>query len=76
MEKFVAYKVRRPDCSGWIYAGRMPGEVAEVIKNELDSHDGLSAEECGELHIEAYETTQEEVDALPEFPGWLRCPSQ
>ena len=30
---------------------------------------GSDAEDC-ELRIEAFEITQEEIDAMPEFPGW------
>ncbi len=66
----VAYKLSRPDCGGWMFAGTTPEEVAECVKNELDMHEGLPADECGEIAIEAYETTQEEIDALPEFEGW------
>ena len=66
----VGYKVKRTGCPGWIFAGTTPKEVADTIKNEIDSHEGLAADECGLLAIEAYETTQAEIDALPDFEGW------
>lgn len=53
-----------------MFAGVTPLEVAETIKNEIESCGELSAEEFGCLQIEAYETTQEEIDRLPEFTGW------
>ena len=66
----VGYKLCREGCYGWCFAGVTPSEVAETLKNELDNHDGLAADECGEIGIVAYETTQAEIDALPEFEGW------
>lgn len=66
----VGYKLTRPDCGGWCFAGTTPEEVGETIRNELGGNEGLSAEECGEIQIVAYDTTQEEIDKLPEFQGW------
>ena len=66
----TGYKLTRDDCSGWCFAGVTPSEVADTLKNELDSHEGLPADECGSISIVAYETTQAEIDALPEFGGW------
>lgn len=69
-EKVVGYKLTRPALGGWIHAGVTPKEVADALTNELDLHEGLSAEECDEICITAYETTQGEIDSLPEFDGW------
>ena len=71
-EKTVtAYRITIPEAGGgWCYAGITPSEVAEAIKNEVEMNESLSAEECGTLVISAYETTQTEIDALPEFQGW------
>lgn len=65
-----AYKLSRENCCGWIHAGTTPEDVAEVLKNELDGEEGLPDDECDRIIIEAYETTQEEIDNLPEFQGW------
>lgn len=69
-EKIIAYKISRPDCPGFMHAGVTPVEVAECLKNEVESQDGLSPEECGQIVLEAYETTQDEIDALEDFGGW------
>ena len=66
----IGYKMTRVDCSGWMYMGTTPREVADTLFNELEMHEGLTVEECGEIAIVGYETTQEEIDALPEFQGW------
>lgn len=69
-DKITAFKLYRPDCSGWMFAGTTSVEVVDVLKNELESEEGLPADERGSIVIEAYFTTQEEIDALPEFQGW------
>jgi len=68
--KVVGYKITRPDCGGWMFAGTTAAEVAETLKNELDMNEGLSADECGQIVVEAYETTLEDIESLPEFEGW------
>ncbi len=30
----------------------------------------LPADEFGGIHMEAFETTQDEIDNMPEFSGW------
>ncbi len=66
----VGYKMTRANCSGWMFMGTTPQEVANCLCNELDMHAGLTAEECGEITIVGYETTQEAIDDLPDFQGW------
>ena len=68
--KLVGYKITRPDCGGWMFAGTTAAEVAKTLKNETEMSDDLPADEFGGIHIEAFETTQEEIDNMPEFPGW------
>lgn len=68
--KVTAYRLKRPDGSGWMHAGVEIDEVLNTIRCELESQHELRAEERGEIQIVAYETTQEEIDALPEFEGW------
>lgn len=70
VKKIIAYKMSRPDCPGFMHAGVTPEDVAWCLKNEIESQEGLTPDECGQIIIEAYETTQEEIDALPEFGGW------
>lgn len=66
----IAYKIERPDCGGWMHAGVTVQEVCATLANELDFQEGLGVDERGTIHIVPYETTQEEIDALPEFEGW------
>ena len=53
-----------------MHAGVTAIEVCRTLQCELEAQDGLSVDECGVIHVVAYETTQEEIDALPEFEGW------
>ena len=53
-----------------MFAGTTAAEVAKTLKNEMEMSDDLPADEFGGIHIEAFETTQEEIDNMPEFPGW------
>ena len=66
----VAYRIKRPGLPGWICAGTTTDDVVDAIRTEMDAHECLSAESRGSILIEAYETTQEEMDSLPNFDGW------
>lgn len=68
--RLVAYRIKRDDCDGWLFAGQTPTEVADTLRDQLHTHEGLPADECDTITVEAYETTQAEIDALPEFSGW------
>ena len=68
--RLVGYKLTRPDCGGWMFAGVTAAEVAETLRLEMEQSDDLSADEFCGIHIEAYETTQDEIDSLPDFGGW------
>ena len=68
--KIIGYKLSLADCAGWCFVGTTPEEVALAVKNEIDANEGLCADDISCMSIEAYETTQEEIDALPEFQGW------
>ena len=68
--KLIGYKLTRPDCPGWMFLGVKPKDVGEALGRELEGNEGLSAEECGEVVIEAFEITQDEIDNMPEFQGW------
>ena len=69
-EKIIAYKLTYEHSPGWLCLGKTPKEVGFAIQEEIFGHEGLSAEERGVMQIEAYETTQEEIDNLKEFQGW------
>ena len=69
-EKLIGYKMTRPSCPGWMFLGVSPDEVANAIRYELERQEGMSAEECGDLEIRPFETTQSEIDSMPEFQGW------
>ena len=66
----IGYKLTRSECSGWMFCGTTPQDVAECLKNEMDMHEGLSLQEIDEITIEAFEVTQEEIDDMKEFQGW------
>lgn len=66
----VAYKLSRPSCGGWMYAGITPEEVAKCVQHEIEMSDGVEPEAEGDLLISPYMTTLEEIDALPDFGGW------
>lgn len=66
----IAYKLKRKNVGGWIGGLVTPKQVSECIANEICSDEGLTIEELDTFIIEPYETTQEEIDSLPEFAGW------
>ena len=69
-QKIRAYVLTRPDCPGWMFAGVNRHELANTLVAELDPDDELSAQEFGGIYIETREFTQDEIDNMPEFPGW------
>jgi len=70
-KRIVAYKLSRPDAGGgWMHAGINPLEIGVTISNEIAANEGLPADECDKIVLEAHETTQAEIDSLPEFGGW------
>lgn len=71
MEKIIAYRVTRSGGSGWMFAGVTIQEVLDTLKTELEVDFGeghINDRDC--LTIVPYLTTQERIDALPEFEGW------
>jgi len=68
--KITACKITRPDCSGWMFAGTTSAEVANTVQAEIESNLAEGAGSFGDIHIEEYRTTQEEIDYMPEFEGW------
>ena len=65
----VGYKLTRPKCGGWMFLGVTPSEVGEQLATQLEN-EGLLTDGCGHIVIEAFEITQDEIDNMPEFPGW------
>jgi hypothetical protein len=66
----IGYILRRKLCGRWIFIGTTPEDVAIGVRNEIDSHEGLSLDECDVLIIEPREISQDEIDNMPEFDGW------
>ncbi|NIL95828.1 MAG: hypothetical protein GTO62_01465 [Planctomycetales bacterium] len=66
----IGYRMTRGCCRGWLFCGTTPADVASAIQNEIESCEGLSADEIDAMRIEAIEITQQEIDAMPEFQGW------
>lgn len=53
-----------------MFMGTTPNEVANTLKAEIEADDGLDADARSVMRIEPCEITQEEIDNMPEFPGW------
>jgi len=66
----IAYKLKRGMCDGWIGGLVTPKEAGEAVASEISGEEGLGHDERDTFTIEPYETTQAEIDALPEFSGW------
>ena len=68
----IGYRIFRPETGGnqYIFAGTTAADVAEAIQMEIESHEGLSLDECDKIVVEACSITQEEIDSMPEFEGW------
>lgn len=69
-QKLVGYRLTREDCGGWLFLGTTPQEVANSLRSEIETNEGLPADECSLMRIEPFEITQDEIDKMPEFPGW------
>ncbi len=67
-----AYKLTRANCPGMMFCGVTIDDALGVLRQELlsDVGSGLPPDEQDAITIEAYETTQAGIDALPEFGGW------
>lgn len=68
--KILGYVLTRGDDATWMYAGTTPDSVANTVVAEIESNEGLGCDEIDEMHIEAREFTQKEIDEMPDFPGW------
>ena len=67
----VVWKLRRPEAgSGWMVSGPTVQDVLDMLRDELEACSGLTPEECGTMVLEAVDMTEEEIEGLPEFPGW------
>jgi hypothetical protein len=69
----TAWWIERTDCGGKVFAGVTAEEVASALKHELqtDIDEGLTPDEMSVFKIVPYETSQAEIDALPDFEGWI-----
>lgn len=69
----VGFVMTIPELGGtWMYLGSTPKEVAHSIEAELEGycHPQLSADEIDKMVIEARKFTPDEIENMPEFPGW------
>ena len=68
----TGYWLEREDCPGRMFAGTTPAEVAATLAVELqdDFDSKLPSDEVSIIRLVPYETSQNEIDALPEFQGW------
>lgn len=61
---------RECDNSTWLYLGCTPEEAGQALANEFDGNEGLSLDEIASYVIEARHFTRDELDNMPDFPGW------
>jgi len=68
--RMIGYMLKRSGGSGWMFAGVTAEEVANTLRCEMDCEEGVSLEDRDVITLEPFETTQAEIDAMPEFEGW------
>ena len=66
----IGYWLTREGHGGRVFLGTESKDISDYIKGEIDSDEGLSAEECEVLIVTPVEITQKEIDEMPEFEGW------
>lgn len=64
MTNVLAYKISLKDEKNWI-AFPSASDALEWLREELEMDEG-----CHSYTLEPWETTQEELDSLPEFQGF------
>ena len=65
----IGYKLIRGSSGTWMFAGTTPQEVLNTLKVELEG-DFSEGGEPDSFELEPFEITQEEIDSMPDFPGW------
>jgi len=66
----VGYKLTRDGSNAWCFLGTTPHEVSAAMKNEIESDEGLSPDEIGDMTVKPFAITHYEIETMPEFPGW------
>lgn len=66
----IGYVMTRSCCSGWMFLGTEPTEVAGAIAEELRGFQEMGLQDIDDITIEAREFTQSDIDNMPEFQGW------
>ena len=66
----VGYKLTRDGSNGWCFLGTTPREVSEAMCNEIESDEGLTPDEIGDMTVTPFTITKYEIETMPEFPGW------
>lgn len=67
----LGYKLMRPSTGTrtWMFCGTTVDEVINTLRSELES-DMEEGNDPTDIHLIPFEITQEEIDNMPEFPGW------
>ena len=65
----VGYRLTRDGVGPWMFCGTTIDEILGVLKVELEE-DAAPGNERSSLTLMPIEITQEEIDNMPEFPGW------
>lgn len=68
--KLVGYRLKRERAGGEMFLGVSPLEVSSAIAHELFTEHKLGIDDRDTFTVEAFEITQKEIDAMPEFQGW------
>ena len=66
----VGYALCRHGSNAWCFLGVDPRDVADGIRSEIEMDFELPGDERDTMTVEPVSITQEEVDRMPEFPGW------
>jgi len=68
--RIAGFVLTIPDASSvWMYAGKTPEDALAALRTELMASE-QTPDAFGSIVIEMRWFTQEELDTMPEFPGW------
>lgn len=68
--KVIGYVMTLDGAGPFMFLGCTPEEVGASVTGEFRGHLGEALDGIGTYTIEAREFTRDEIDNMPEFPGW------
>ncbi len=67
-EPRTGYRMTRDNAGPWMFCGTTADEVIEAIRVELLTD--FEENNHSTIQLEPIQITQQEIDNMPEFPGW------